>query len=372
MWSAGTDAAPAIMKQNASTRATTSSAPRYPHDAPPARSLDSQSHPVRSVPRRIPIGSELAAGRSPLAQAFRTGRSACRQGRCCAAAAACCGIASYGRALATTVGPWLIVRKTRSDRSGHGAHCSCGRPRRSSRRPDWLSGTLGARIYGGIWRPPPRSETEPSGPGGPHCALATGRAARTELSATARRPGHMATPQPLSHLVRSPPSEPLNGAENAGSFARRNRWGRASSRARRISPRPHGRPPARSPLPARAPRPARPGHLLRHRFPCSSARDGRQPLLAGRPLVHALRRPWACAARSSRVGRRSRGDVRRSHSAREGPHSRGLVRRLLLLLVGRACCSSCCSAPLILCWVRAKGRGERDPDGRSSGLAPRV
>jgi len=181
----------------------------------------------------------------------------------------------------------------------------------------------------------------------------------------------MATPQPLSHLVAlpAPPSEPLNGAENARSFARQTRPVGAvlSSRARRISPRPHGRPPAHSPLPARAPRPARLGHLLRHRFPCSSARDRRQPVLAGRSLGHEPRRPWACAARSSRVDRGSRGDVRRSHSAHEGRHSRGAVRRLVLLLLGLACCSASCSAPLILCWVRAKGRGKRDPTGDLAG-----
>ena len=47
MWGAGNGPAPAIMKQNASTRATTSSAHATPRRHP-ARSLDSWSHPVRS------------------------------------------------------------------------------------------------------------------------------------------------------------------------------------------------------------------------------------------------------------------------------------------------------------------------------------
>jgi hypothetical protein len=202
MWGAGTGAAPAIMKQNASTRATTSSAHATPRRHP-ARSLDSWSHPVRSSSGESP---RVRARRGSLATGpgIQTGRSGCRQGRCGAAAAA--PSRRTGRALATTVGRWLIARKTRSDRSGHGAHCSCGRPRRSSRRPDWLSGTLVVRIYGGIWRPPPRSETEPAGPGGPRCALATRRAA----SHCAER--HKSTPRgtwrhhsPCRISLRSPP-----------------------------------------------------------------------------------------------------------------------------------------------------------------------
>jgi hypothetical protein len=195
MWGAGTGAAPGIMKQNASTRATTSSAHATPRRHP-ARSLDSWSHPVRSSSGE---SHRVRARRGSLATGpgIQTGRSGCRQGRCGAAAAA--PSRRTGRALATTVGRWLIARKTRSDRSGHGAHCSCGRPRRSSRRPDWLSGTLVVRIYGESGDRRQGARQSPPGPEGRVARSRHGGPLRTELSVTTRRPGaHGDTTAPVA------------------------------------------------------------------------------------------------------------------------------------------------------------------------------
>ena len=90
MWGAGTGAAPAIMKQNASTRATTSSAHATPRRHP-ARSLDSWSHPVRSSSGKSHrVRARRGSRHRPRHSDRPVGMSPRPMRRCC-----CCAIASY-------------------------------------------------------------------------------------------------------------------------------------------------------------------------------------------------------------------------------------------------------------------------------------
>ena len=75
---------------------------------------------------------------------------------------------------------------------------------------------------------------------------------------------------------------------------------------------------------------------------------------------------------SSRVERPSVGDVPRSLAGREGRRRRDAVRRAVVLLVGLACGLSWCSAPSVPSGGYARKEEGTRPDGRSSGLAPRV